>query len=329
MKFAAVIAAAGLSSRMREFKPMLCLGTMTIIERVIQNLRSAGTEEIVVVTGYKSELLEKHLASRSVRLCKNTHYAETKMLDSICLELKTLRTSYDAVFITPGDVPLVRTDTLRQMETAGAGIVRPVCGGQPGHPVLIAREYIPQILKYRGSKGLRGAMAALPQPVTDIEVDDSGITMDADTPQDFRALRRQEMSIHNTGQLWPDIHIHIAKGDTILTPETAQYLEMIGHTGSIQNACACMHMSYSRGWTLLNKMEKELGYPLVGRYAGGSGGGGSTLTPRGQQLLTAYQEYRDILHRAAEELFQKAFTADLNGPDQGTCHENSLSHPSR
>ena len=39
MNYAAVIAAAGLSSRMHEFKPMMVLGEDTMTEKVIENYR--------------------------------------------------------------------------------------------------------------------------------------------------------------------------------------------------------------------------------------------------------------------------------------------------
>ena len=61
MSTAAVIAAAGLSSRMRDFKPLLCLGSSTVIGHTIDALRTAGAAPIVVVTGYQSAVLERHL----------------------------------------------------------------------------------------------------------------------------------------------------------------------------------------------------------------------------------------------------------------------------
>ena len=57
----AVIAAAGIASRMGEFKPLLKFGNMTIIERIISTLKGAGIEEIVVVTGSNAKQLEDFL----------------------------------------------------------------------------------------------------------------------------------------------------------------------------------------------------------------------------------------------------------------------------
>ena len=87
---------------------------------------------------------------------------------------------------------------------------------------------------------------------------------------------------------------------------------MISHTGSIQSACACMHMSYSNGWRKLNDIETELGYPLVARMPGGISGGGSCLTDKGQKLLHAYQEYTAKVRALSSELFDELFTEDLH-----------------
>jgi len=313
MKYAAVIAAAGLSSRMHEFKPLMCLGENTVIENVIHNLRDAGVQEIVVVAGYKADILERHVQKLNVKVCINEGYAETKMYDSIKMGIKCLEDPYDYVFLTPGDVPLVKPETIRYMKEIGEKIVRPMCGGKCGHPILVSSELVPKLLEYSGENGLRGAIFSLGEKVYDMQVDDVGVLLDADTPEDFKVLRKQAAERRSMGRLWPDIRIHITKVDTVLTPETSQFLEMIEHTGSIQGACACMHMSYSYGWRKLNRMEKELGYQLVERFPGGISGGGSTLTEKGRRLLKAYQEFQSELRQMAQELFERKFSEDLHG----------------
>lgn len=311
MNYAAVIAVAGLSSRMHEFKPMMCLGDSTIILRLIRTLQEAGVEEIVLVTGYKSEILRRHLSGLPVRFCENENYATTKMFDSILLGLQALQSDYDGVFVMPGDVPLVSVETVRAMQAYGAEAVRPFCGGKPGHLVLLRRSVIPRLLKYEGPGGLRGALHFLFGSVDELEVDDVGCTMDADTPEDYQMLRRLDIELHSGGHLWPNVQVQIAKGGMILTPQTAQYLEMIDHTGSIQSACACMHMSYSKGWRQLNQMEQELGYPLVIRTPGGLSGGGTELTEQGRVLLRAYQAFLGKMQEAAEQWFEEIFPPTL------------------
>ena len=74
------------------------------------------------------------------------------------------------------------------MECPGA-LVRPVCGGRPGHPVRVDSRLVPDICAYKGAGGLKGAMEHLGVPITELEVEDPGIYLDADTPQDYMNLR--------------------------------------------------------------------------------------------------------------------------------------------
>ena len=49
-KIGAVVAAAGLSSRMGDFKPLLPFDGVTVIERCIANLRAAGASALLADT---------------------------------------------------------------------------------------------------------------------------------------------------------------------------------------------------------------------------------------------------------------------------------------
>ena len=182
-KIGAVVAAAGLSSRMGAFKPLLPFDGATVIERCIANLRAAGATELVVVTGHRAEELNAQL--HGVTLVHNPLYAETQMFDSLCLGLRALPEDCDTILLTPGDVPLVRAETVRALLNAGAGFACPVCAGRRGHPVALDGRWRDALLRYAGDGGLRGAVAALGIPVTEVEVADDGMCRDLDTPTDY------------------------------------------------------------------------------------------------------------------------------------------------
>ena len=63
MQFGALIVAAGMSSRMGEFKPMLNIGSISIAQRIVATLRQSGVTRIVMVTGHNARELEHHLAN--------------------------------------------------------------------------------------------------------------------------------------------------------------------------------------------------------------------------------------------------------------------------
>lgn len=197
MKYSAVIASAGLSSRMHDFKPMLMLGNRTVLEHVIENFRGAECDTIAVVVGYKADTIKGRLHGRDLLLCENSEYAHTTMLDSLKIGIAciTKAAEYDYLFLTPGDVPLIQPATIRAMKEyaeRGAGIVRPIAEGKPGHPVLLRRDLVKQLQDYRGPDGLRGFLAEHTDAEFDVRVNDTGVLLDADTEEDFRRLVKME-----------------------------------------------------------------------------------------------------------------------------------------
>ena len=100
MQTGALIVAAGKSSRMGDFKPMLQLGSISIAQRVINNFRQAGISKVVVVTGYHADVLECHLASNNVVFLRNENYANTHMFDSVRIGLEYLKDKVDTVLFT-------------------------------------------------------------------------------------------------------------------------------------------------------------------------------------------------------------------------------------
>ena len=193
----ALIVAAGLSSRMGSFKPMLKLGRLSLVQRVIDTLREAGAGPIALVTGYEAALLEAHVAGAGVVCLRNESYATTQMLDSIKIGLHYLQSKCDRVLLTPADIPLYTVETVRKLAVCEAHVAAPVYAGRKGHPLLLAGELIPYIEAYDGPGGLAGAIRAGGWTVATVAVDDEGILSDADTPEDFAALealylRRQD-----------------------------------------------------------------------------------------------------------------------------------------
>ena len=84
----------------------------------------------------------------------------------------------------------------------------------------------------------------------------------------------------------------------------------VQRTGSLSRASEEIGMSYSQAWQLLNNLEKELGYSLLHRKAGGEGGGGSVLTKKGAELVQKFGSFRRELKLLQEKLYQKYFPGD-------------------
>lgn len=307
-ELAGLILAAGVSSRMGAFKPMLTVDGQTMIRRVVEMMRRAGADPVVAVTGYRGELLEEHLADTGVRFVRNERYFETQMLDSLLLGLEQLPEETRRVLLSPADIPLVEPGTVEALLSAQGEFVRPVFHGTPGHPVVLSRSMFPGLRAYTGSGGLRGAVGALGICVTDVPVEDPGIALDSDTRDGYTALlkyRRKQTGRPQSVQL--DLQVCLRAETAFLDPRCAQFLELIQTTGSMLSACQCMHMSCSRGWGMINEVERQLGYPVLFRSQGGSGGGGSGLTERGDSLLRAYRSLERDIRAYGRAAFAKYF----------------------
>lgn len=194
MRIGALIAAAGCSSRMGAFKPLLPLGDTTVIGRAVGTLRDFGASPVVAVTGREASRLAAYLRPLGVECVHNPAYAQTDMFCSARLGLTALRGRVDAFFFLPGDAPLFSAGTLRALQAhwlaAGCGIVRPAYQGRSGHPILIDSAWIPALLSFTGEGGMRGALAAAGCAAGRLELDDPGLTLDADTPADYERLVR-------------------------------------------------------------------------------------------------------------------------------------------
>lgn len=72
-----------------------------------------------------------------------------------------------------------------------------------------------------------------------------------------------------------------------------------------------MNMSYSKGRKMLKGLEKEIGYSVVERWAGGVGGGGATVTAQGKALISNYTQFLDEVDEVTQEIFKKYFGKGL------------------
>ncbi|MGD0826612.1 MAG: DVU_1551 family NTP transferase [Desulfobaccales bacterium] len=186
----ALILAAGYSSRLGAFKPLLPLGRATVIEEAVQRFRAAGIDDIRVVTGHRAEEIDPVLAGIGVRRIFNAAYAEG-MLSSVLAGLKSFEAHIAAIFLLPADIPLVKPRTLaallRAYRQSNVKIVYPCFGGLRGHPPLIATACVAALPPdYEG--GVRAYLSRYECQAQDLEVVDEAILMDCDTPEDYERL---------------------------------------------------------------------------------------------------------------------------------------------
>lgn len=105
----------------------------------------------------------------------------------------------------------------------------------------------------------------------------------------------------------------VRDGQKLFGPGIAALLSGVAENGSIRRTAAAMGMSYNKAWNILRSCEKELGFALLDRQAGGVHGGGARLTERGADMLARYKAFEDEAHTALDGLLNKHFGGESHG----------------
>lgn len=193
MRLGGVIVAAGCSSRMGAFKPLLPLDEMKtpILRQEVNLLLSQGVSHVLVVTGHRAKEVERTLSGspKTVRTVYNPNYRED-MFRSVQAGVAALPEGIDGFFFLPADCPAVEPATLERLAAAFETVCPPLCvpqyGGRRGHPPLISTELKGPLLAYDGEGGLKQFLRQY--QALEIPVDDPEIMRDMDTPEEYQAL---------------------------------------------------------------------------------------------------------------------------------------------
>jgi molybdenum cofactor cytidylyltransferase len=189
-RLAAIVLAAGASSRVGSLKPTLLLAGTTALERSVASFRDAGIEEVIVVLGHRAQELEPLALDCEARSVYNPNFNQG-MYSSLVVGAQALPKWARGAFVLSADVPMVRQSTIRQQAEAFAahqnGIIYPVCEERRGHPPLIARRILNEEAQ-GGSGPLFDLLRRREQSAVDLSASDEAIHLDMDTPADFKTL---------------------------------------------------------------------------------------------------------------------------------------------
>jgi CTP:molybdopterin cytidylyltransferase MocA len=182
---AAVILAAGASSRMGTPKALLHWQNSSFLEKIYRSCRTAGITDIVVVTG-----------ADSAAIYDTHHHLDTVWMENPCPEQGMLSSVRCGLKTVPDDVnimlclvdhPAVKIETYRKLISVAAAdtIVIPVHTGRRGHPVIFGSDFILELLTGDCPNGARSVVRNHPEAVLEIDVVDPGILWDIDTPEEY------------------------------------------------------------------------------------------------------------------------------------------------
>jgi len=191
---AAVVLAGGESRRMGVPKMTLAWGEHTVISQVVSVVRSAGVEQIIVVTGGAEAAVRHALAGEAVKLVHNEHYSLGEMLSSVQSGLEAaLDGQAEAALIVLGDQPQIQVNVVQQIlsswRVSGAEIVIPSYQMRRGHPWLLARSLWQEVMQLQSGETLRDFLKGHKEKIIYQAVENDSILQDLDTPEAYQRQR--------------------------------------------------------------------------------------------------------------------------------------------
>jgi molybdenum cofactor cytidylyltransferase len=180
-----VIPAAGTSTRMGRWKPMLSWGRKTVVETTVENAL-AVCSRVILVTGHRTNEIGALFEHRpEIVITANPDFSEG-LFSSIQTGVRLVTTR--RFFVTLADMPLISPEVYQTLLSASVSdVVRPYCHGSKGHPVLIGSHLIQNILTLPPSASMAEVIRRV--SVVRVETEDPSVFLDLDDPADYERLR--------------------------------------------------------------------------------------------------------------------------------------------
>ena len=192
-RVAAVVLAAGTSSRMGRNKLFLELGGTSVLRRAVDSALEAGLDPVVVVLGHESDRARAELAGSSCTTVLNPEYARG-MNTSVGAGVGAVPGDAAGVVLMLADMPLVDVEMLRALveryRDSRAPLVISTYGEVLAPPILYGRALFPELRALdaegcgkRVVKLHRGEAIELSWPASALS--------DLDVPEDVERVRAQ------------------------------------------------------------------------------------------------------------------------------------------
>jgi CTP:molybdopterin cytidylyltransferase MocA len=193
---AAVVPAAGYSSRMGRPKLSLPLGDRTILEHVVAALKSGGIDHVVVVIGpHVPELvpLAETAGAHICRLAEPTPDMRATVQHGLAWIEEHLTPLPSAWLLAPADHPTLDAGVVRELIAASEtdpshSIFVPTHAGRRGHPALVAWKHAEGIRALPGDRGINSLFRERAAELREVPVSSPGVLCDLDTPEDYEQL---------------------------------------------------------------------------------------------------------------------------------------------
>ena len=176
------------------------LGGRPLIATVLDNLRDAPVEEVIVVVGADAKRLREVCERYGVRTVDNEGW-ELGQSTSVLAGLRACAAETRATVVLLGDQPLIGAEAVERLVAAfteGARVAVATYGGKRRNPVLFSREVWPLLeAELAGDEGARSVLQRHPELVVEVPCERVGDPTDVDTSEDLRRLEEMRGTVND------------------------------------------------------------------------------------------------------------------------------------
>ncbi len=193
---AAVVLAAGLSSRMGTNKLLAQIDGKPLLRKVVEAALKSSASPVIVVTGSEAEIVEATLSGLTVSIMRNPDFRRGLSTSLIC-GINAVPEECDGAVIMLGDMPAVPPELIDRLIAAfnpedGREICVATYHNKRGNPILWSKQFFDEIRKLEGDVGAKSLIAKNQELVCEVEASDDGPLIDIDTPEALAAYMKRE-----------------------------------------------------------------------------------------------------------------------------------------
>jgi molybdenum cofactor cytidylyltransferase len=189
VEIAAIILAAGESSRMGRPKPLCPFGERPALELVLDACGRAGLIRVVVL-GHAADEIRAGVTFGGAIVVVNPDFAKGQT-SSLQAGLRELPPQVEAFLVYPADHPLITAAEITPLvaeyrrRRKERQIFIPSYNLKRGHPVLFDGSMREELLKLPPDTPARRVVDLHPGRIAYVEIPTAAILMDMDTPEDY------------------------------------------------------------------------------------------------------------------------------------------------
>lgn len=191
-----IVLAAGQSTRFGANQHKLLqpwLGA-TLLESTLRHAVASHLPMVVVTTEPLATVVRQHVAARDVVVLPAMGSGSSSPLGVGFSIAAGVAASPNASgwLVLPADMPLIQASTLQLVarQLSGHPVVFAQYQGRRGHPVGFSAELYSELIALTGDEGAKRLVARYPAYA--VVVDDPGVLLDVDTPEDLDEARRMQ-----------------------------------------------------------------------------------------------------------------------------------------